>query len=76
MTIDTGIPIRRIGGYQKKSTGRKYIVPGWRYLLGYNRLSHLIVHTFYSPATVGVTIAQLQTQELSNSRRLSYLEAS
>jgi hypothetical protein len=41
-----------------------------------NRLSHLIVHTFYSPTPVGVTIAQLQTQELSNSRRLSFLEAS
>jgi hypothetical protein len=52
------------------------IVPCWRYLLGYNRLSHLIVHTFYSPTTVGVTIAQLQSQELSNSQRLSFLEAS
>jgi hypothetical protein len=41
-----------------------------------NRLSHLIDHTFYSPTTIGVTIAQLQTQEQSNSRRLSFLEAS
>jgi hypothetical protein len=41
-----------------------------------NRLSHLIAHTFYSPTTVGVTIALLQTQELSSSRRLSFLEAS
>jgi hypothetical protein len=41
-----------------------------------NRLSHLNVHTFYSPTTVGVTVALLQTQELSNSRRLSFLEAS
>jgi hypothetical protein len=32
-----------------------------------NRLSHLIVHTFYSPTTVGVTIAQLQ---LKNCRTL------
>jgi hypothetical protein len=23
-------------------------VPGWRYLLGYNRLSHLIFHTLFS----------------------------
>jgi hypothetical protein len=41
-----------------------------------NKPSHLIVHTFYSPTTVGVTIAQLRTQELSKSRRLSFLEAS
>jgi hypothetical protein len=41
-----------------------------------NRLGHLIVHTFYSPTTVGVTIVLLQTQELSNSRRLSSLKAS
>jgi hypothetical protein len=41
-----------------------------------NKLSHLIAHTFYSPTTVGVTIALLQTQELSNSRRLSFVEAS
>jgi hypothetical protein len=41
-----------------------------------NRLSHLVVHTFYSPTTVGVTVTLLHTQELSNSRRLSFLEAS
>jgi hypothetical protein len=25
----------------------EHIVPGWRYLLGYNRLSHLIFHTLF-----------------------------
>jgi hypothetical protein len=31
----------------KKAKFKLYIVPGWRYLLGYNRLSHLIFHTLF-----------------------------
>jgi hypothetical protein len=38
-----------------------YIVPWWRYLLGY-RLRHLIIHRLLLPTTpVGITIAPLQT---------------
>jgi hypothetical protein len=51
------------------------IVPGWWYLLGMTQPLNRS-HTFYSPTTVGVTIALLQTQELSNSRRLSLFVAS
>jgi hypothetical protein len=50
------------------------IVPGWRYLFGYNRLSHLIFHNpFYSLTTVGVTIThdKLPITKLSLSELLT-----
>jgi hypothetical protein len=39
----------------------KYIVPGWRYLLRNNGLSHSISQAFIPDYTVGITIAPLQT---------------
>jgi hypothetical protein len=54
----------------------KHIVPGWRYLLGYNRLSYLIFRTLFPDHRRCYNRSITITQELTNSRRLSFLEAS
>jgi hypothetical protein len=53
-----------------------YSVPCWRYLLEFTDSATQSFTLFIPDFTVGNTIALLRTQELSNSRRLSSLEAS
>jgi hypothetical protein len=53
-----------------------YTVPCWRYLLGFTDSATQFFTLFIPDFTVGITIALLRTQELSNSRRLPSLKAS